>query len=51
MLEVTYRKPSYNVMSKLMKVLILNHFPLFGSGSGTFTYNLALYLGEQGTTL
>lgn len=31
-----------------MKVLLINHFPLAGSGSGTYTKNLAVQLVEQG---
>jgi len=31
-----------------MKVLIINHFPLEGSGSGIYTQNLARELSEQG---
>jgi glycosyltransferase involved in cell wall biosynthesis len=31
-----------------MKVLIMNHFPLEGSGSGIYTQNLARELSEQG---
>ena len=27
-----------------MKVLLINHFPLEGSGSGTYTKNIALRL-------
>ena len=31
-----------------MKVLIMNHFPLEGSGSGIYTKNLARELSERG---
>ena len=31
-----------------MKVLIMNHFPLEGSGSGIYTQNLARELSERG---
>ena len=31
-----------------MKVLLINHFPLAGSGSGTYTKNLAVHLTERG---
>ena len=31
-----------------MKVLLINHFPLAGSGSGTYTKNLAVHLAERG---
>ena len=31
-----------------MKVLMINHFPLIGSGSGTYTKNLANYLMKKG---
>jgi len=31
-----------------MKVLMINHFPLEGSGSGTYTKNLAMQLAKQG---
>jgi glycosyltransferase involved in cell wall biosynthesis len=31
-----------------MRILILNHFPLVGSGSGTFTHNLACHLKIKG---
>ena len=31
-----------------MRVLILNHFPLAGSGSGTYTQNISTYLAEKG---
>ncbi len=31
-----------------MKVLMINHFPLAGSGSGTYTRNLAVHLKELG---
>lgn len=29
-----------------MKVLLINHFPLEGSGSGTYTKNIALHLAQ-----
>jgi len=31
-----------------MKVLMINHFPLEGSGSGTYTRNLAVHLTKKG---
>ena len=31
-----------------MKVLMINHFPLAGSGSGTYTKNLAVHLAQLG---
>lgn len=31
-----------------MKILMINHFPLEGSGSGTYTKNLAMQLTKQG---
>ena len=31
-----------------MKILLVNHFPLEGSGSGTYTRNLALHLAKRG---
>ena len=31
-----------------MKILLINHFPLAGSGSGTYTKNLAVSLAERG---
>ena len=31
-----------------MKILMINHFPLAGSGSGTYTRNLAVHLSELG---
>jgi len=31
-----------------MKVLIINHFPLDGSGSGTYTRNIAVHLSKKG---
>lgn len=31
-----------------MRVLMINHFPLAGSGSGTYTKNLALHLAAIG---
>ena len=31
-----------------MKVLMINHFPLEGSGSGTYTKNLAVHLSQLG---
>lgn len=31
-----------------MKTLLVNHFPLEGSGSGTYTRNLALHLAKRG---
>lgn len=31
-----------------MKILMINHFPLEGSGSGTYTKNLATQLAKQG---
>ena len=31
-----------------MKILMINHFPLEGSGSGTYTRNLAVHLKELG---
>ena len=31
-----------------MRILILNHFPLEGSGSGVYTKNLARELSEMG---
>ena len=31
-----------------MKILLINHFPLAGSGSGTYTRNLAVHLAELG---
>lgn len=31
-----------------MKVLLVNHFPLEGSGSGTYTKNIATYLARRG---
>ena len=31
-----------------MKVLMINHFPLAGSGSGTYTKNLAVHLAALG---
>ena len=31
-----------------MKILMINHFPLAGSGSGTYTKNLAVHLTEAG---
>ncbi len=31
-----------------MKILMINHFPLAGSGSGTYTKNLAVHLAELG---
>ncbi len=34
-----------------MKILILNHFPLSGSGSGTYTQNLAIGLAGAGHTV
>lgn len=35
-------------MTADMKVLLINHFPLAGSGSGTYTKNLAVHLAERG---
>ena len=31
-----------------MKILMINHFPLAGSGSGTYTKNLAVHLAQNG---
>ena len=31
-----------------MKILMINHFPLAGSGSGTYTRNLAVHLAARG---
>ena len=31
-----------------MKILLINHFPLAGSGSGTYTKNLAVTLADRG---
>lgn len=31
-----------------MKILLINHFPLAGSGSGTYTKNLAVALAGRG---
>ena len=31
-----------------MKILMINHFPLEGSGSGTYTKNLAVSLTKKG---
>ncbi len=31
-----------------MNILLINHFPLTGSGSGTYTRNLAVHLAERG---
>ena len=31
-----------------MKVLLINHFPLEDSGSGTYTKNIALHLQKRG---
>ncbi len=31
-----------------MKILMINHFPLAGSGSGTYTRNLAVHLSQLG---
>ena len=31
-----------------MNILLINHFPLAGSGSGTYTKNLAVHLAERG---
>ena len=31
-----------------MRILMINHFPLMGSGSGTYTRNLAVHLKELG---
>ncbi len=31
-----------------MKILLVNHFPLEGSGSGTYTMNTALHLAKRG---
>jgi len=31
-----------------MKVLMINHFPLIGSGSGTYTRNIAVHLQKKG---
>ena len=31
-----------------MKVLMINHFPLIGSGSGTYTRNIAVHLMKKG---
>ena len=31
-----------------MKILMINHFPLAGSGSGTYTRNLAVHLAQLG---
>ena len=31
-----------------MKVLMINHFPLAGSGSGTYTRNIAVHLMKKG---
>lgn len=31
-----------------MKILMINHFPLAGSGSGTYTKNLAVHLAQLG---
>lgn len=31
-----------------MRILIVNHFPLNGSGSGTYTENVAVHLAKQG---
>lgn len=31
-----------------MKILIINHFPLVGSGSGTYTENIAIHLHKLG---
>ena len=31
-----------------MKILMINHFPLAGSGSGTYTRNLAVHLRDAG---
>ncbi len=30
-----------------MRVLLINHFPLEGSGSGTYTKNIAMHLSEK----
>ena len=30
-----------------MKVLLINHFPLEGSGSGTYTKNIALHVAGE----
>ena len=35
-------------MSVSMKVLMINHFPLTGSGSGTYTRNIAAHLVKDG---
>jgi len=35
-------------MSESMRVLLVNHFPLIGSGSGTYTGNIAAYLMKKG---
>ena len=31
-----------------MKILLINHFPLTGSGSGVYTYNIAKSLAKLG---
>ena len=31
-----------------MKVLMINHFPIVGSGSGTYTRNIAVHLAKKG---
>jgi len=31
-----------------MKILMINHFPLIGSGSGTYTLNIAVHLMKKG---
>ena len=31
-----------------MRILLINHFPLEGSGSGTYTKNIALHLHKRG---
>jgi len=31
-----------------MRVLLINHFPLEGSGSGTYTRNVAIHLAKLG---
>lgn len=43
-----YPKHTTTPQKDTLRILMINHFPLEGSGSGTYTKNLAMQLVEQG---
>ena len=38
----------YGKAVRNMRIMLVNHFPLDGSGSGTYTKNIAVHLAMRG---